>query len=69
VRYGALEEFTKLFSSSIPFGSFFVNSFVSKVLKELNRQPTPLECLEANLVAAKAAVELQSLIAERARKK
>lgn len=66
---GLLEEFTKLFASSIPFGSFFVNSFASKVLKELNRQPTPLESLEANLVAAKAVVALQLLIAERSQKK
>jgi hypothetical protein len=66
---GVLEEFTKLFASSIPFGSFFVSSFTSKVLKELNRQPTPLESLEANLVAAKAIMELQHLIAERSQKK
>jgi hypothetical protein len=60
---GMLQEFTKSMSSSIPFGGFFLNSFISNVLKELNRQPTPLECYEANLLAARVVIELPTLIA------
>ncbi len=58
---GMMEEFSTLITNSIPFGFYFLNSFTQQVLSEINRQPTPMETYEANLLAAKAVVELKKL--------
>ncbi|PIU45426.1 MAG: hypothetical protein COS95_03515 [Ignavibacteriales bacterium CG07_land_8_20_14_0_80_59_12] len=66
---GVLKEFSKFFSSSIPFGDLLIRPFVSKVLDELSRQPTPLESLEANLLAAQAIIQLRQMTQEDSRRK
>ena len=42
---GMFENISKLVSNQIPFAGLFLSPFISNVLKELKRQPTPLECL------------------------
>lgn len=51
----------RLFTSSIPFIETILQNFVSDFMTEFNRPPTPLEQLEANLLAAKVVVELYDM--------
>jgi hypothetical protein len=52
----------KLFTSSMPFIETIIQNFISDFIKEFNRVPTPLEQLEANLLATKVVVELYGMI-------
>lgn len=52
----------QLVSSAIPMGRIFVQMFADKFILEFKRTPTPLEQLEANLLGAKAVVELHNTL-------
>jgi hypothetical protein len=58
---GLLTEFTEIFSISDPLSGYLLSAFISDFIKEMSRQPTPLESYEANYLAAKAIVELRKL--------
>lgn len=55
-------ELLNLVSSSIPFGDFLFQKFISDFIAEFKRAPTPLEQLEANLLAAEVVVMLHNFI-------
>jgi len=46
----------------MPFIETILQNFISDFMTEFNRVPTPLEQLEANLLAAKVVVELYDMI-------
>jgi len=58
---GELAEFTALLSGGNPILAYLVSSFINDVFREMKRQPTPMESYEANLLAARAVVELKKL--------
>lgn len=58
---GELTEFTALLSGGNPILAYLVSSFINDVFREMKRQPTPMESYEANLLAAKAVIELKKL--------
>lgn len=61
---GLLTKFSDMFSISDPLSGYIINAFISDFITEMNRQPTPFESYEANLLAAKAVVELKKLFEE-----
>lgn len=63
-KSGMLEEFIKLISNSVPGAAIlvpYIKPFVLNVIKKINRQPTPFESIEANLLAAKTIIDLKNM--------